>query len=670
LGAFTNEVQAQRGKKITKPAADDLIAQAQFIIAVLSSAPTPELTLTPTQMNTETPLPTLTPTDIPAFTPTFTEIPLPTFTLTPSFTPTETFTPLPTATEIPLVIPLTIDFTYDALHRLKSAVYSDGKNFSYTYDVNGNTVETKELVTVTAYTYDAANQLVTAQSEDTTWNYVYDGNGSLIKVLPNGSETSGAKRYSYNAAGYLVKVEAHDGSAWNIQAEMSYDGLGTRLSTSASGVETTYASDGQAPLITSSGDKSTIALYGLGPVAEKTDTWNYALSDGLNVPRQLTDANGATTLSILYNPWGDPVEINGIGNFDSSYIGILTDAATGLIYVGNGQYYDPKTGRFLTRGVNPNSPNPYVPWNPIGGIVAPFALASMYHSYNKKKKKNRVIWLVLLALTLATLACAMPCSCTGTCSQTNPTPTDTPPTTNTPTPAPSPTATSTPPPPTETPTPTPPCPIPVPGGISGQFTITHYTIPQESDPYFHRYGGSDDKGGGNIAITADNGATWKYQFIAVLNFAVGNFDGDNWSVLVNGSGYFNDSNEHNYQGKYLHVAVAGYSTTSSPYNLFEILDEKPKPCGGSVLKPLEAQEVTIAVNETFLNTGQYTCGQKFTIDLYPGKIFIIGDAGTFKDPVTKQPDYDHFDIYVGQMHKRDFDVSYPHPLSGYVQQVQ
>lgn len=61
--------------------------------------------------------------------------------------------------------------------------------------------------------------------------------------------------------------------------------------------------------------------------------------------------------------------------------------------------------------------------------------------------------------------------------------------------------------------------------------------------------------------------------------------------------------------------------------------------------------------------GDYTCGQKFTIDLYPGKIFKIGDAGTFKDR-------DHFDIYVGEMHKETFDAQFPSPLSGYVQQVQ
>jgi YD repeat-containing protein len=371
--------------------------------------------------------------------------------LTPSLTPTETliptetFTPLPTATEVPLVIPLTIDFTYDALHRLKSATYSDGKNFSYMYDANGNTVETKEHVTVTAYTYDAANQLVTAQTDLTVWHYEYDGNGSLVKVLPNNDEAAGAKRYTYNTAGYLVKVEEHDGNAWNIQAEMTYNGLGVRMSTNSSGAETKYASDGQAPLITSSGDKATVVLYGLGPIAEKTDTWNYALSDGLNVPRQLTDADGATTLSIRYNPWGDPVEINGIGNFDASYIGMLTDAATGLIYVGNGQYYDPKTGRFLTRGVNPNSPNPYMPFNPIGGILAPLALTSIYFSRKKGKKSPWMAFIFLGVLFLAGCYCPIP----GTPWSAPSTPAAT---TQTPSPVPSPTATSTPLPPTPTPT--------------------------------------------------------------------------------------------------------------------------------------------------------------------------------------------------------------------------
>jgi YD repeat-containing protein len=288
LGAFTNEAQAQRGKKITEAAADDLIAQAQIVIAMLSATPTPELTLTPTLVSTDTPLPTetSTPTELPTLTPTFTEIPSPTLTQTPSLTPTETLTPtdtltpLPTATSIPPAGPLTINYTYDALRRLKKADYSDGRYFAYEYDANGNTLTASTDSSTTSYTYDDANQLVTAQADGTEWHYIYDANGNLTEVLPNGNEADGAKRYTYNAAGYLVKVESHDGSGWNLQAEMSYNGLGTRMASSASGLTTQYASDGQLPLEIRSGDKTTTVLYGLGAVAEKTNEWNYVLMDG------------------------------------------------------------------------------------------------------------------------------------------------------------------------------------------------------------------------------------------------------------------------------------------------------------------------------------------------------------------------------------------------------
>lgn len=116
---------------------------------------------------------------------------------------------------------------------------------------------------------------------------------------------------------------------------------------------------------------TTTVLYGLGPIAEQTNEWNYVLNDGIHIPRQLTDMSSEVTMSVRYNPWGKPIETEGIGNFEASFVGTLIDATTGLIYVGNGQYYDPETGRFLTRGVNPNGTNPYVPFDPISLLLAP-----------------------------------------------------------------------------------------------------------------------------------------------------------------------------------------------------------------------------------------------------------------------------------------------------------
>jgi len=104
----------------------------------------------------------------------------------------------------------------------------------------------------------------------------------------------------------------------------------------------------------------------LGPIAEQTTGWSYSLTDATSTPRQLTDAVGNVTFAARYRvaprrgtPWGGALESYGTGSLSYGYFGGLTlapparagvDAATGLIYIGDGQYYDPATGRFLTRG--------------------------------------------------------------------------------------------------------------------------------------------------------------------------------------------------------------------------------------------------------------------------------------------------------------------------------
>jgi hypothetical protein len=58
----------------------------------------------------------------------------------------------------------------------------------------------------------------------------------------------------------------------------------------------------------------------------------------------MTNASGEITLASAYTPWGDTLSVHGMGNFSFGYFGGIMDTATGLIYVGNGQYYDPETG--------------------------------------------------------------------------------------------------------------------------------------------------------------------------------------------------------------------------------------------------------------------------------------------------------------------------------------
>ena len=136
-------------------------------------------------------------------------------------------------------------------------------------------------------------------------------------------------------------------------------------------------------------------LYGLGVIGEKTSAWSYSLPDGTNTPRQLTDPSGVISLSGRYTPWGDTIETYGDGGFAFGYLGGLMDGATGLLYVGNGQYYDPATGRFLTRDAKPDSGNPYVPWDPSGALIAPLGLLAAYYSRRKKGGKWGM-WIALL----------------------------------------------------------------------------------------------------------------------------------------------------------------------------------------------------------------------------------------------------------------------------------
>ena len=329
---------------------------------------------------------------------------------------TENTCTLPGCEEETVVLPggsgerrVTIDYTYDALNRLTSAVYSDGTRFEYVYDAAGNVLSALAPVgtsssetTTTEYTYDSANQLNTAVEDGVTWYYGYDGNGSLVQTDPGG-EAAGAKRYTYNTAGYLTKVETHTGSTWEGQAEMKYDGLGNRLEMNTfSGSETltTYyqVDEGQTVAVIGP-ENTTYYLLGLDVLATYRDGWSYILPDGTGTSRQLVNAAGEVNLSISYTPWGDTLAIYGNGDLDLGYLGGIYDETTGLLYVGKGQYYDPHTGRFLTRGMNSQQTNPYVPWaaDPSGMLFAPLALFSLVYG---RRKKQAAKWEILLLVLL------------------------------------------------------------------------------------------------------------------------------------------------------------------------------------------------------------------------------------------------------------------------------
>jgi hypothetical protein len=104
---------------------------------------------------------------------------------------------------------------------------------------------------------------------------------------------------------------------------------------------------------------------------------------------------------LALTPQADPREKNHV----SGLFGGVLDAATGLIYIRNGQYYlpgrssghgDPATGRFLTREAKPENANPYVPWDATGAMIAPLGWLAVYYNRRKTGKK----WGILLVASL------------------------------------------------------------------------------------------------------------------------------------------------------------------------------------------------------------------------------------------------------------------------------
>lgn len=161
-------------------------------------------------------------------------------------------------------------------------------------------------------------------------------------------------------------------------------------------VSTTYALSNGSVLLANASGQVTAYLYGNGIIGEQTDQWEYALIDGTGTPRQMVDPDARVTAIASYNPWGDVLNSGGSGIFATGFMGGILDTATGLIYVGDGQYFDPETGRFLTRGNQTETTNPYSPWqgDPTQALVSPLILLALLYG----RRKNRTKWDTLLII--------------------------------------------------------------------------------------------------------------------------------------------------------------------------------------------------------------------------------------------------------------------------------
>ncbi|MBI9052079.1 MAG: hypothetical protein JEZ00_21875 [Anaerolineaceae bacterium] len=185
---------------------------------------------------------------------------------------------------------------------------------------------------------------------------------------------------------------------------MTYDGLGNRLEmttySDGEGNTTRYQLDNGQTLSAIGTESSTFYLYGLGAIGTLNESWSYILSDGAGSTRQLVDEEGAVQLSVSYTPWGDTMEVYGSGMLNLGYLGGVYDAGTGLIYMGNGQYYDPSTGRFLTRGMADGT-RPFGS-DPVSMLITPLVVLGLIFGRKKKHFKNdQLIIMMFIGLSIS-----------------------------------------------------------------------------------------------------------------------------------------------------------------------------------------------------------------------------------------------------------------------------
>jgi RHS repeat-associated protein len=189
------------------------------------------------------------------------------------------------------------------------------------------------------FTYAAADRLTSVNGVGYTW----DDNGNLL--------SDGVRTYSYDAADRLIAVSGQPSAV-----SYTYNGDGLLVGRTVDSVGTTFTWDVAAalPQVLATSDGAAY-MYGLGLLAQQqSGAWQYPLSDGLGSLRQWTDVDGQVTYAARYAPFGSLLWQQGTAPGPWGFAGEMQDP-TGLIYL-RARWYDPVTGRFLTRDPFPGLP--------------------------------------------------------------------------------------------------------------------------------------------------------------------------------------------------------------------------------------------------------------------------------------------------------------------------
>ena len=213
-----------------------------------------------------------------------------------------------------------------------------GLNNTYSYDGNGNRISKQYGASLDTYIYDDADKLTSLIKPNGTANYGYDSCGRLTSVTGIYSRT-----YSWNYADRLTSFT----NSGNVTS-YTYNGFGARVSKTGSIGNRNYKRDGvgvTAPVLS---DSISTSVPG---IAEKANSITSTIhTDNIGSTKALS-TSGSVTDTMTYDAFGIVQGRTGSSptqkGFASEY-GYQEDAESGLKLLGH-RYYDPETGRFISR---------------------------------------------------------------------------------------------------------------------------------------------------------------------------------------------------------------------------------------------------------------------------------------------------------------------------------
>ena len=218
----------------------------------------------------------------------------------------------------------------------------DGTIYEYTYDATGNRLTQKVTkgsdIKTTTYTYDDADQLTAVNGK----NQTYDDNGNLIN--------DGERTYVYDAENRLTAVKDKDG---NTIVSFTYraDSMRKTMTTGSKTITFHYDENNNVTHETN-GNNQVIASYTYAddqPISMTRGgkTYYYQTNYRGDVIA-LTDSAGAVVATYEYDVYGNLLKETGSVENPYRYAGYRYEGETGLYYL-QSRYYNPETGRFLTR---------------------------------------------------------------------------------------------------------------------------------------------------------------------------------------------------------------------------------------------------------------------------------------------------------------------------------